>query len=214
MIAKPTTRQQARQNAVMAAENAHFAAEEQETGPEHATSWADVSQAWSAIAQTFPYDESDDRMLDILTPSERETMDRLREGSLTTVHPDYILEHMDLIRRQFNVNPGYVGMAVTPEEQRAVMAMRSGERPEETTQTLPVVSPGSEQVRVDRDFYLILSAIAMLTLRSNLADDGVGTVHPQDVEEVKTKLIVVSRDDPPFSNAPTPWKVWLEEPGA
>jgi hypothetical protein len=49
MILKPTTRDQARSNAIVAAELAH-----DEGGSPRAKYWANVSQAWAAIAETFP----------------------------------------------------------------------------------------------------------------------------------------------------------------
>lgn len=218
MIPKPITRDQARQNAIMAAENAHFAAEEQEAGSEHALSWAQVSRAWSDITQTFPYDEPDTYEVQendsntrpvMLTSSERETIERLREGSLVTVHPDYVVEHQGLIRSQFRTEPGYVGMAVTLEEQRTLMAMRSGNPREATTQTLPVVSPERGQVKVDRDFYLILMAIAVATCNDQ-AENGVVLIHPEDIEATYTKNVMVVRADT-FPSENAPWKIWLEE---
>lgn len=218
MIPKPTTRDQARQNAILAAEQAHVRANG--GTPQQ---WAQVSRAWSDIAQTFPYDEpetyevqGDDGTVEEgyryvpLTASERDTIDQLREGSLTTVHSDYVLEHMALLRAQFRTEPGYVGMAVTPEEQRTIMAMRSGDPREATTQTLPavpVVAP-SDVVRVTQEFYLVLIAMAGGVLTSNLVDDGVATIYPEDIEGAKEKSIVMTKETNPVS-----WKVWLEESG-
>lgn len=216
MIPKPITRDQARQNAILAAEEAHLNA--RGGTPQQ---WALVSQAWSDIAQTFPYDEpetyevrGDDATIYTVpfevTASERETLVQIREGSLTTVHPDYVLEHMALVRSQFRTEPGYVGMAVTAEEQRTIMAMRSGDPREATTQTLPVipvVAP-SDVVRVTQEFYLVLIAMAEGVLSSNLADDGVATIYPEDIERAKEKSIVMTEETNPAS-----WKVWIEEPG-
>lgn len=222
MIPKPTTRDQARTNAILAAEDA-----EMNMVPGGiaalASGQVELSKAWSAIAQTFPDPDTyeirgDDRTQYVipvppfaLSESERDTVEHLREGSLVTVHPDYILEHMALVRSQFRVEPGYVGMAVTPEEQRTVMAMRSGARPEDTTQTLPIIQvPGSE-VRVPADFHAVLTAIAVATINSNLADDGVVTIYVEDIEAAKAKNVLMTSC---FNNGGPPYRVWLTESGA
>jgi hypothetical protein len=221
MIPKPTTREQARSNAIMAAEEAH-------TNPRAETTiaWAAVSRAWSDIAQTFPYDEpeyheirEDDHTIYTVpfevTPEERGVICEIREGSLVTVHPDYVLEHQDLVRNQFRVEPGYVGMAVTPDEQRAVMAMRSGDRPEETTQVLPMIRPvqNSGGVRLTPEFYMILIAIAVDACMQALGDgDGVILIDPRHIEEAKTKSVVVAPVE--LQGANHLWKVWLAESGS
>jgi hypothetical protein len=90
---KPTHRDQARSNAIHAAESAHTKAV---VSQPMATRWAAVSQAWSAVAETFPHEDTVTEVqavedtnphsgLMVLTHDERETILALRENRARVV---------------------------------------------------------------------------------------------------------------------------------
>lgn len=144
MIAKPTNRDQARSNAILAAERAEGARSAVDS-----VSHANLAQAWAAIAETFPQDETtmESRLVDSLpetaptgfmrlSDEERETIEALRSGK-ATVHLNSLRDKdqrysSDLVKKLLGAASGgtlgkvYVGLFDSGlSEQQAIDAINN-----------------------------------------------------------------------------------------
>ena len=180
MILNPTTREQARSNAITAAEMAADA--EDSTG---GAAYAQLAQAWAAIAEVFPHED------DMVAAEPPEGM--------TFVHESWVEEAKDAIafKNRLRTNPGYSLMAVTPSEMRTVMALRTGrpEDPQTPAKGTATVRPVSGSIPVDSTFYAVLMAVVVATVED--AENGLLVVHPEDVSRTEGKTVSMSQSDIP-----------------
>lgn len=120
MINKPTTRDQAVSNAIEAAEMAAGAQDYEGGG-----AYAQLARAWVEIAQVMPVETLMSKFVDGLTHEEARIIRALRNGDLTTVHPDFLDEAKTAIamKNEADKNLTY---AVSPEEREIVDGLRAG----------------------------------------------------------------------------------------
>jgi hypothetical protein len=177
---KPIDRDQARSNAI------HFAERALEPTA-HGNAEGDLRSAevWTAIAATFPEDC-------IECSSESEGM--------TSVSKDWMEEAVEAIafKNRNQVEPGYSLMAVTAQEMRTVMALRTGvprdlQKPAVGSAVVPAPSG---QVPVDSRFYAAVMAVVVATIQDQ-AENGMLNVHPEDIEATRGKVVHMTESDLP-----------------
>jgi hypothetical protein len=97
MINKPTTREQAVQNAIYAAEEAIRVGS---TG-RPSSNWTALARVWALIADHMPdaveVETLADRLAKRLTYDELMVIEAIRTGDLVTVHPDFVTEAKDAV---------------------------------------------------------------------------------------------------------------------
>lgn len=185
-----TTRAEARDNAL------HYVAKaESYTGNNDLFNKnAALGNLWTRIAQTFPEDET-------VSFSEPEGMTLVAEGWM-----EEAVAALDFKNRN-RVEPGYSLMAVTAQEMRTVMALRTGlpKDPESPAKGIATIPATDDTVTIAAGFYAVLMAIVVDVLK------GVGNqvmfIAPSDIEMTRERTVSMSFSDLP-GEGPT-WKVWL-----
>lgn len=184
MINKPTTREQARQNAILAVEEAQRHVEP--TGvAQIALGHIELGKVWAAIAETFP--EDDDF-----------TVAEAPEG-MTLVHEAWVEDAIEAIdfKNRHRVEPGYNLIAATPQEHRTLMALRTGQPkdPQPHAKGTASVPATTGTIVVDANFYMVLMAVVVSTITNT--ETGMLMVSPGDIEATRDRVVTMSRSDLP-----------------